>query len=198
MLKALSEVAPTSAIIAVMLWAGIAYFITAPEISTRIAQADFKQSCEQAVASTAQRTAQQVIQNAGGSIATNDQAMQGMGQLNDLLNNSYGDFTRQYGTNPFDALTGGALSRTQRQLEANARAQRERVAAQAQQARDTILESASSQGSCQAKLAFLENRTDWALFTGTLGLIEPETVADFGGSMAMQRTTCLQRVMQNG
>lgn len=198
MLKALSEVAPTSAIIAVILWAGIAYFITAPEISTRIAQADFKASCEQAVASTAQRTAQEVIQNSGGSIAQSDQAVQGMAQMNDLLNNSYGDFARQYGTNPFDALTGGALSRTQRQLESNARAQRERVASMAQQARDTILASAPSQCSCQAKLAFLENRTDWALFTGTFGLIEPETVADFGGSMAMQRTTCLQRVMQNG
>ena len=31
MLKALSEVAPTSVIIAIILWAGIAYFITAPE-----------------------------------------------------------------------------------------------------------------------------------------------------------------------
>lgn len=198
MLKALSEVAPTSAIIAVMIWAGIAYFITAPEISTRIAQADFRQACEQAVASSAERTAQQVIQNSGGSIATNDQAMQGMSQLNELLNNSYGDFTSQYGTNPFDALTGGALSRTQRQLENNARAQRERVASMAKQAREAILASAPAQCSCQAKLAFLENRTDWALFTGTLGLIEPESVADFGGSMAMQRSTCLQRVMQDG
>ena len=198
MLKALSEVAPTSVIIAIILWAGIAYFITAPEISTRVAQADFIVSCEKSVASSTQAAAQQIIRDSGGNNARNDQAAQGMGQMNDLLNNSYGDFTRQYGTNPFDALTGGAFSRAQDQLESNARAQRERVAATAKQARDTILATAPTQCSCQAKLAFLENRTDWALFTGTLGLIKPETVADLGGSMAMQRSTCLQRVIQNG
>lgn len=198
MLKALSEVAPTSVIIAAILWAGLAYFITAPEIATRVARADFIADCENGVASSAQAAAQQIIRDSGGNVATNDQAAQGMGQINDLLNNSYGDFASKYGTNPFDALTGGALSRAQRQLEGNAQAQRERVAATAKQARDTILATAPSQCSCQAKLAFLENRSDWALFTGTLGLIKPETVADFGGSMAMQKTTCQQRVMQNG
>ena len=198
MLKALSEVAPTSVLIALLLWAGISYFITAPEIATRVARADYMAGCENSVASSAQATAQKIILESGGNIATNDQAAQGMGQINDMLNNSYGDFASKYGTNPFDAITGGALSRAQRQLEDNAQAQRERLAATAKQARDAILATAPTQCSCQAKLAFLENRTDWALFTGTFGLIEPEPVADFGGSMAMQKTTCLQRVMQNG
>ena len=198
MLKALSEVAPTSVLIAIILWAGISYFITAPEIATRVARADYMAGCENGVASSAQATAQKIILESGGNIATNDQAAQGIGQINELLNNSYGDFASQYGTNPLDAITGGALSRAQRQLEDNAQAQRERLAATAKQARDAILATAPNQCSCQAKLAFLENRTDWALFTGTFGLIEPEPVADFGGSMAMQKTTCLQRVMQNG
>ena len=198
MLKALSEVAPTSVLIAIMLWAGLSYFVTAPEISTRIARADYTPACEAGVATMAQTTAQDILRESGTNTARNDQAAQGIGQMNDLLNNTYGDFTRQYGTNPFDALTGGAFSRTQNQLESKARAQREQVAAAAAQARETILSSAPTQCSCQAKLAFLENRTDWAMFTGSFGLITPETVADFGGSMAMQRTACFQRVMQNG
>lgn len=198
MLKAFSEVAPTSFIIAFMLWAGISYFITAPTIANRIAQADFIPACEGGVASAAQSAAQGIVQGAGEEDAIKEQAVQGMGQVNTLLDNAYGDFTRQYGTNPFDALTGGALSRAQNQLDINLRAQRERVASAAEQERTRILASAPSQCSCQANLAFLETRTDWTLFTATFGIIEPATVENFGGSMAMQRTTCQQRVMQNG
>jgi hypothetical protein len=203
MFKALSEVAPSSVIIAFMLWAGIAYFATAPEIATRMARADFIPACEQNIGTKADAMAQETLLEFGGQNALNNQAAQGAAEMNRLLNNSFGDsnygnFVDQYGTNPFDLLTGGALSRAQRQLEDQAKGQRQRAIARAQQAKAAILASAPSQCACQAKLAFIENRTDWALFTGTLGLIKPESVENFGQNMAMQTAVCSQRVMQNG
>ena len=203
MFKALSEVAPTSIIIAAILWAGIAYFATAPEISTRIARADFIPACEQSVAVKADAAAANILNKFGGQNAQNNQAAQGAAELNRTLNNSFGDsnysnFINKYGTNPFDILTGGALSRAQQQLENNANQQRQRAVERAQQAKAAILASAPSQCACQAKLAFLENRGDWAIFTGTLGLIKPETVENFGQNMAMQTAVCVQRVAQNG
>ena len=179
-----------------------AYFATAPEISTRMARADFIPACEKSIGVKAEAVAQKALLEFGGQNARNNQAAQGAAEMNRVLNNSFGDsnygnFIDQYGSNPFDILTGGALSRAQRQLEDNANAQRQRAVARAQQVKAAILASAPSQCSCQAKLAFIENRTDWALFTGTLGLIKPESVENFGKNMTMQTTVCSQRVLQN-
>lgn len=89
MLKALSEVAPTSVLISIFFWAGLSYFVTAPEISTRITRADYTPACEAGVASMAQTAAQQILQDSGADNARNDQVAQGIGQMNEMLNNSY-------------------------------------------------------------------------------------------------------------
>lgn len=199
MLKELSEIAPTSVLLAVLLWAGLSYFITAPEISERVAVFDHIPACKESIAVAAANQERQMLSQYDGNDAGRQQAAQQLGNFNQLLNNplgdrNYGNFINKYGTNPLDALTGGAISRAQNNLQSTLNAQRKAAEEAARNYREKILSTADDQCSCRAKMAFLENQSDWALFTGTFGLIKPNGVENFGANMAIQANTCAQRV----
>lgn len=199
MLKELSEVAPTSALLALLLWAGLSYFITAPEISERVAVFDHIPACKESIAVAADSEVRKLLAQYDGNDAERQQAANQLGSFNELLNNpmgdsNYGNFINRYGTNPLDALTGGAISRAQDALQERIDAQRKAAQEAARNYKEKILSTANDQCSCRAKMAFLENQKDWALYTGTFGLIKPSGVENFGANMAIQANTCAQRV----
>lgn len=199
MLKELSEIAPTSIFIALALWAGLSYFVAAPEIAARVAHFDYVPQCEANIVANAENALQTQLSQYASDNADREQAAQGVGQINGILNNSFGDsnysaFMDKYGTNPFDLLTGGALSRMQESLSQKLRTQREEFENRANIAMAKVVETAPSQCACQAKLAFLENRTDWTLYTGSFGLVKPEAVENHGQAMRVQIKTCFGRV----
>ena len=199
MLKELSEVAPTSVLLAFLLWAGLSYFVTGPEISERVAVFDYIPKCKEDIALQAEQQEREILAQYDSNDAGRRQAAQQLGGLNQLFNNpmgdrSYGNFIRKYGTNPIDVLTGGAMTRAQTQLQESLNEQRRIAAETARNYREKVISTAGDQCSCRAKMAFLESQTDWALFTGTFGVIRPNGVENFGSTMAIQANICAQRV----
>lgn len=199
MLKELSEIAPTSIFMALALWAGISYFVAAPEIAARVAHFDYIPRCEADIVAIAETDLDAKLSQYTSENAPREQAAQGLAQMNGLLNNSFGDsnysaYINRYGTNPFDALTGGALSRMQNSVAEKIRVQREEFENRAELEMQKVAATAPSQCACQAKLAFLENRTDWTLYTGSFGLVKPEAVENHRQAMRAQTRTCFDRV----
>tara|TARA_R110002072_G_scaffold148598_1_gene296095 strand:+ start:6153 stop:6734 length:582 start_codon:yes stop_codon:yes gene_type:complete len=191
MLNQLSEIAPAGAISAIALWAGLSYFVTGPEVATRIANADYVEACEVGLEDGLTASSQAQIDATREVSELERQAQAAQNHVNGLR--------RQYGGHfdAFDRLSGGALSRTirdaQRAAEAAARA-RDRARQALEARRDAAIASAPDQCTCQVTAALNDSRNDWAFYAGSFGIIEQSGVTEFVSLMRSNARMCAERV----
>lgn len=187
----LTEIAPAGALAAAVAWGAISYAITGPEIANRIANADYFQGCQQSLSTSFSENFSAPIAEMQQVTELELQAQEMRRQVNTLRS--------QYGAqwDAFDRLMGGALSRAVRQAEVaerSARDARERAVHALEQRRDTAIDSAPDQCSCQITAALDESRTDWALYAGTFGVVEQDGVSGFPSLMRSNARMCAERV----
>jgi len=169
MIKELSEIAPVSAVLAVAVWGGISYFVTGPEAATRIAHADYIESCEANLVSAINATSREQEQAFNQSTNLENEAARASSYWNGMQS-QYGEHTQL-----LDMLSGGGFSQTINvQNEAARQARQARANAQAAiraRARRAA-ESAPDQCSCQIQAALGDSRSEWAMYVATLTLVE--------------------------
>jgi len=185
MLKDFADIAPKAVLAAALLWGGSHYLLIGPDVAARIARADYLPACEQnyqaMVARAADARTRAVLQP-----QTHIEQDMAAAQL-DALRSS--PFMQQLGVfgGSGDILGLGQMSdMAMSQLHAQKQMARDAYDAtvakiKAQTATD-LAQSGTICG-CVADAAIEESRTEWAIFSGTLGLIRPAPVRDFDDQM---------------
>jgi len=191
MFNQLSEIAPAGALIAAATWGSLSYFVTGPEVATRMAIADHVPVCEATLGKSFTSSSQMAIEGTQQLTELERQAQAAQGYVNSMRG-QYGDLWDAY-----DALSGGALSRALREAENAARAARQardRARQAIEAKRDAAVASAPDQCSCQVTAALNDSRNDWALYVGTFGMIEQSGVSEFPALMRGNARMCAERV----
>lgn len=185
----LGSLLPRSAVAGIALWGAAHYFVAGPAIASRIAVIDHLPQCEadiKKLALDAGRRRAEALPPPSSDPAQDFAAdqlrllrdnplmreLEELGGLGDLF--GMGD--------ALDAVTQG----------------REHARQAAKQAYDTAIKRLEEQTasrlavsgsicSCLAGEAIAQGRAEWAIFTGTLGLVRPTPVSDFGAEIAKAR-----------
>ena len=190
MLNQFSEIAPTGAIAALAVWGGLSYFVTGPEVATRIARADHMPACEAMLRDSIASTFETALAEVSRPTEVERQGAASSAYL--------GGMNRQYPEHMqfLDMLSGGGWSQSMGALDSAAKKARQ-ARAQAERAikerREAALDSAPDQCSCQVTAAIADHQQDWALFAGTLGLVEQDGVSEFPAMMRSNARRCAER-----
>jgi hypothetical protein len=191
MLNQISEIAPAAAVLGLVAWGGLSYFVTSEELADRVSRVHYVPTCERTLEASISSNFQQIISKASRPSQAEQQSSMGGNYMTNLL-----------GTYPehqqfLDLITGGAMTQSVEQLQRSAREARkarEETVEVLKQRRADAIASAPDQCSCQVKAAFQENRNDWAIYAGTFGLIEQAGVTDFPSHMRANARMCSERV----
>ncbi|SEN79602.1 hypothetical protein SAMN04488077_1313 [Roseovarius tolerans] len=191
MLNQLSEVAPASAVIALLGWGAFSYGLGGPEIAHRISNADYVPACEASLGQSFSASSEGAIAETQRATELERQARVAQGTINSMRQ-QYGDLLDAY-----DGLMGGAISRSMREAESlanQAEQARERARKVIEARRDAAIASAPDQCSCQITAALNESRNDWAFYVGSFGLVEQEGVTQFASRMRANAKMCAERL----
>lgn len=98
-----------------------------------------------------------------------------------LLNQPFGDknyerYIKKYGTNPYDKLSGGALSKGPKALARIVSSQKRAEIARLEARKQKFMKQSNRVCSCQFNAAFSETRLDWTIYAMTFGAIKPATI----------------------
>ncbi|MCM2396144.1 hypothetical protein NBH19_08635 [Rhizobium sp. S95] len=185
MLKLLSDIAPKAAVAAVVLWAGANYLVIGPEVATRVVRADHLPMCQrnfsEMTLNAAKRKAEELpppaVDASKEMAASQLRALQDnpmMQELNRMgLGQAFGiDQTLNMSLRQYEEQKRAAIEAYNRSVE--------RIKADTA----TTLGKAGDVCGCVADTAISETRTEWAIFSGTLGLIRPAPLKAFDERMA--------------
>ena len=174
------DVLPRAAVPAVLGTALFAYFVAGPEIGTRVARVDYMPACERDVASLIAAGAAE-RRKAAQSPDVDLSKEAAAAYLRQLQNSPLFGEMRKHplgGLLGLDLMSGTveAYERGKVQAQRAARAAREKLDALT----ETHLARTGSVCGCMADRAIAETRTEWAIFTGSLGLVQSARIAAFG------------------
>ena len=186
MLKEFSDIAPKAAVAAALMWAGANYALIGPEVAMRVARADHVPVCERDVAA--------LIAKAGSERAKSlplpsfdPQRELAMEQLDAFRNNPMMNQLRAMGGGVdlfgMDRLASGA-ARQYHDAKQAAQDAYARGLARIKEETATELGKAGSVCGCLADAAIANTRMEWALFSGSLGLVRPAPLKNFEARMA--------------
>lgn len=179
----LSDIAPKAVVAAVTLWAGASYFVIAPEVAARVVRADHMAACEASYRTLALKAAEKKLTDIpppvpdAGREAT---ARQLRAVLNNPLMGQLGKLNIP-GVSSIDEMRRvlADYEDSKKAAVAAYRASIEKLKADTA----THLGQSGSVCGCIADEAVSETRTDWALFSGTFGLLRPASLRQFGQRM---------------
>lgn len=188
MLKDFSEIAPKAAVLAAVVWAGANYLIIGPEVAARVARADHIPVCEagfrEATAKAAENRAASVPRPMTDPVkemaAAKLRDLQNHPILREMQNTGLGDL---FGVS-------ASMDLATEQYEQQKRAAKEaygRALERIKEETATTLGNAGGVCGCAADAAIAETRTEWAVFSGTLGLIRPAPIKTFDDRMMQMR-----------
>ena len=185
MFKEISELVPASVALSAVLWGGVSYFATGPEIASRIALADHVPACETGYEDAVSREADR--QRASLPVPAVDPLQEGA--MQEFRRFQGGPLGRSMRENPLEQLFGfgRAFDLVDRQF----REQSVRAEEAYRRAIDSIdaematrLGAAGDHCGCLADAAIADTRTEWALYAGSLGLLRQDRIRDFDAVMA--------------
>lgn len=172
-----TDVMPRAFIAGATLWAGTSYFIAGPGIAARVALFDHMPVCERNHVTLAQAAREQRQRELEA-------------QASDPSKDLAADLLREFGGTEFmrqlDMLGGGLMGRTiDKTIDHYERGKRAANDAVEELERRTAsdLANGGSVCGCIADAAISETRTEWAIHVGTLSLMRPAPVANFGQRM---------------
>ena len=185
MFKEISELVPASVALSALLWSGVSYFATGPEIASRTVRADHLPTCEAGYEDAVTREADR--RRAAVPVPAIDPMQEGaLDELRRFQGSPLGQSMRDH---PLEQLFGFGRSfdLVERQFqEQRVRAEQayrramERIEAE----KATRLGAAGDHCGCIADSAIAETRTEWAIYAGSLGLLRQDRIRDFDAVMA--------------
>ncbi len=184
MLKLLSDIAPKAAVAAVALWAGANYLVIGPEVATRIVRADHLPMCQRNFSEMTLNAAKRQAEELPPPAVDASKEM-AASQLRALQNNPMMRDLNRMGLGMFGI--DQTLNMSLRQYEEQKRAAVDAYNHSVERIKNdtaTTLGKAGDVCGCVADAAIADTRTEWAIFSGTLGLIRPAPLKAFGERMA--------------
>lgn len=185
MLSIFTDTLPKSVLAGGLLWAGVSYFASGPELASRVSRADHVPACEANFKDMAARAGEERLQSLPMPSLDPMQEL-AISQVKRFANNPLLNQLRGLGGGRGDLFgIGETADATLRQIEHARRAARqayERSFEAIRQQTVTNLAKAGDLCSCVADAAIGQTRTEWAIYAGTLTLINP--VKNFGERMA--------------
>lgn len=184
-----ADVLPRQFLASLLCWAVANYFLISPQMAARVARADFIPICE-ANFKDAVMQAQEDRTRALTLPSTDPAQEYALSQARRMLNSPMMDYLRGASRGMGDMFgidVDGAAEFAMSQAQAAKRAARdayEHSKAAIERQTTISLASAGSVCGCVADKAIEETRTDWAIYTGTLTVIEPAPIAAFDQTMA--------------
>lgn len=186
MLSIFTDSLPKPVLAAAALWAGLSYFITGPEAGTRIARADYLPVCEAGFS--------QLVADAGAERlrtlpvpALDPMQEHTLSQVQRLQNNPFMDQLRGMSGGMGDIFgIGEAADAAMAQMNHARRAAQEAYDFARERIEQETANSIARAGDvcgCVVAAAIAQSRTEWALYAGTLTVIEPAPVKDFAQEM---------------
>ncbi|MEM9128329.1 MAG: hypothetical protein AAGA97_01230 [Pseudomonadota bacterium] len=191
MLSRLPEFLPPSAVLAFCAWGGLSYFVTGPELASRIARADYVQACEANLAQSIERSFAEDAQELNRRTEAETTAP----LISDYAEQLRRHFPEQ--SLALDMLTGGVLSMAldaPKAMARQAQAARDQARQALKERAQEAIAAAPNNCACQMRSALSESQSDWALYAGTLGLVESESVTAFPALMAQHAGQCAGRL----
>lgn len=177
------DIVPKAAVPAVLGTAAFAYLVAGPEIAARVAQVDHLPGCEREIAASIAAGA--ATRREATERPALDPAKEAAAAYLRQLQSSplFGEMRKH----PLGGLMGLDLMAGTVEAYERGKVQAERAAAATRQKVDALtatqLARTGSVCGCMADRAIADTRTDWAIFTGTLGLVRPARIAEFGATM---------------
>ena len=190
MMRELSEIAPISVVFAIAVWGLISFFITGPEMATRIAHADYVASCESSLIATVAANVREQERKIDQPTEAERQASATQDYYN-RMEQKFPDHVRF-----MDLMSGGGFSQTVEvgnQVAAQVKTTRQQAKEAIRERAARAAEEAPNQCACQVQAALGESRTEWALFAATLTLVEQENVSNFPAVMRSNSRFCAER-----
>lgn len=187
MLSIFTDSLPKSVVAGVALWAGVSYFITGPEAGARVARADFLPACEANFKNLAQTMGEQRLR-ALPEPSFDPMQEHAADTVRRLQNNRFMTQLRMMGGEMTDLFgLDGAAKAALAQMElarTTARHAYDQARARIKEETAGTIAKAGDVCSCVANAAVADTRTEWALFAGSLTLIEPAPIKNFAQTMA--------------
>ncbi|WP_025031643.1 hypothetical protein [Nitratireductor aquibiodomus] len=181
MFKEFSDIAPKAVLAAALVWGGTNYLLIGPEVAARVARADYLPACETDFAAMVARAEEARIR-AVPKPQTHSQQDMAAAQYNALQSSPFMQQLRQLsgGGDPFGFNRAANVALGQL-------AEKKRMAQQAYESAITRIKEQTATDlarsgtvcGCVADAAIDDARTEWAVFSGTLGLIRPAAVREF-------------------
>lgn len=187
MLSILTDTLPKPVLAGAALWAGVSYFATGPEFAARIARADYMPACTANIHAAARQAGEQRAR-AVPMPGLDPMDEYAAAQVRRLQNNPLMDHLRAMSGGRGDLFgindaANAALERLE-QARRQAKEAYESSLARIRQETATHLARAGDVCGCIADAAIAETRTEWAIYAGTLTLIEPRPIEAFDEKMA--------------
>lgn len=194
MLKDFTDIAPKAALAAALLWSGSHYLLIGPDVAARVVRADYLPQCEDQY--------QVMVARAGEARASavplpqeNTQQDMAAAQLGVLWSSPFMQELQALGGGGdmlgLGAMTDIAVGQFQAQKQA-ARDAYDAAIAQVHAQTATDMARSGTVCGCIADAAIGEARTEWAVYSGSLGLFQPAPVREFDQRMmqAFETASC--------
>lgn len=183
------DVLPRALLAAIGIWAAANYFVIGPELGSRVARADHVPACEANFRDMVRDAARE--KHASIPLPTLDPMQEyAIRQGEQLLNSPLMQWAQGASRGMGEAIgidVQGGFDAARRTYAANKRAAEEAYRLAKEEVRAWGERQAAAAGDvcgCLAEMAVNQTRADWAMFSGSLTLIEPEPVVSLPRLMA--------------
>ena len=179
-----SDIAPKAVVAAVTVWGAANYLLIAPEVAARIARADYMPECHANFRTLALKSAEEKAQALPPPVldATREMAAS---QLRAIANNPMMQELNNAGLGQMFGMSQTfdlSLQQYEQEKQAAIDAYKNSIE-QIKEDTATTLGKAGDVCGAVADTAIAETRTDWSIFSATLGLVKPVGVQTFGERM---------------
>ena len=190
MLKEFSDIAPKALLAGIAVWGIINYAVIGPEVAARVVKADLIPACETNIKALIAKASEAKL-NAVKKPALNANDEFAMRRLDALRSNPLMNQLRTMGGGrsglggifDLNGMADAASEQYHAARQAATDAYRNALEAVKRETA-TELGKAGDLCGCLADAAISDTRTDWAIFSGTLGLVKPAPLKTFDAKMA--------------
>jgi hypothetical protein len=188
MFNAFTDFVPKEVAFSLIAYAAFSYFVSGETMASRVAMADHVPGCQANIAEEIRRATQAEI----AALSTPGERAANTNEANAFLGMLRGHEVYE----GLDILTGGSFTYLEGEIARQRRAAQqsyERAQAELRANAQARIDAAPDMCGCMARSAYEATRTEWAVFTGSLGIISPESVNSYGDEMRRHGAACLSR-----